>query len=128
MPVAKREAHYRAVENGEIHCYQCNVQLYSGWRACYKCGAPLTEGTAEEMQLAADTPERREYYESLLTGGKVKRRSARGMANEERANFERLAMPLSKKTPRLKSKPRHRTGPGMLRIKRSRSALSMTVF
>ena len=85
MPVAKREAHYRAVENGEINCYQCNVQLYSGWRACYKCGAPLTEGTAEEMQLVADTPERREYYESLLTGGKAKRRSARGMANEEKS-------------------------------------------
>ena len=37
----------------------------------------------------ADIPKQREYYESLFTVGKVKKRSARGMANEERANFER---------------------------------------
>ena len=55
MPIDKREAHYRAIENGEFNCYQCNAQLYSGWRVCYECSVPLTEGTAKEIQLAADT-------------------------------------------------------------------------
>jgi len=89
MPIDKREVHYRAVENGEFNCYQCNAQLYSGWRVCYECSVPLTEGTAEEMQLAADTPKQREHYENLLTGGMAKYRSARSKTNVERANFER---------------------------------------
>ena len=84
MPKDKREAHYRAVEDGKFNCYECDAPLYSGWQVCYECKAPLTESTVKQMQLAADTPKQRLRFEILLTGGIVENRSAKSQTNVEK--------------------------------------------
>ena len=85
----KKEAHYVAVTEGCFNCYVCSHEARPGWEACYDCKAPLTEHTAEQQKLVADTYLEFVRLERLLTGGRVSSRGSRSQKNLERANFER---------------------------------------
>jgi len=85
----KKEAHYVAVKEGCFNCYACGHEARPGWDACYDCKAPLTEHTAEQQKLVADTYMEFVRLELLLTGGRVSSRGSRAHKNLERAKFER---------------------------------------
>ena len=85
----KKEAHYVAVKEGCFECYACNKEARPGWDACYNCKAPLTEHTAEQQKLVADTYIEFLRLETLLTGERVASRSSKSQKNHDRSKFER---------------------------------------